>query len=71
MKQAKIAVAAWVATMLASGALAEDYVDGWGPALGAKAPAIEAPDQSGTVRDFASLAGERGLALFMTRSADW
>ena len=71
MKQAKIVAAAWVAAMLGSGALAEDYVDGWGPAVGAKVPAIEAQDQSGAVRDLASLTGERGLALFMTRSANW
>ena len=71
MKQAMIAAAAWVAAMLASAALAEDYAAGWGLAVGAKAPAIQAQDQGGALRDLASLAGERGLLLFMNRSADW
>ena len=71
MKQAMIALAAWVAAMLAAVALADDYADGWGLAVGAKAPAIEAQDQSGALRDLGSLAGERGLVLFLNRSADW
>ena len=71
MKQAKIALAAWFAAMLASAALAEEYADGWGLALGAQAPAIAAKDQSGALRDLGSLAGERGLLLFLNRSADW
>lgn len=71
MKQAKIALAAWFAAMLASAALADDYADGWGLAVGAQAPAIAAKDQSGALRDLGSLAGERGLLLFLNRSADW
>lgn len=71
MKQAKIALAAWFAAMLASAALAEEYADGWGLAVGAQAPAIAAKDQSGALRDLGSLAGERGLLLFLNRSADW
>lgn len=71
MKQAKIALAAWFAAMLASVALADEYADGWGLALGAQAPAIAAKDQSGVLRDLGSLAGERGLLLFLNRSADW
>lgn len=71
MKQAKIALAAWFAAMLASAALADDYADGWGLAVGAQAPAITAKDQSGALRDLGSLAGERGLLLFLNRSADW
>ena len=71
MKQVKIALAAWVAAMLASATLADDYPDGWGLAVGAEAPAIAAQDQSGAQRDLASLAGERGLLLFLNRSADW
>lgn len=71
MKQAKIALAAWFAAMLASAALADEYADGWGLALGAQAPAIAAKDQSGALRDLGSLAGERGLLLFLNRSADW
>ena len=42
-----------------------------GPAVGATAPAIEAEDQDGQVRDLASLSGERGVLLVLSRSADW
>ena len=64
-----------LATTLASAALAlgaaADYQDDWGPAVGTPMLEISAADQTGTVRDLASLAGERGLLLFMVRSADW
>ena len=68
MKHALMALAAYA---LASLALADDYVDSWGLDVGAKAPAIEAADQTGAVRDLASLTGERGLLLILNRSADW
>ena len=42
-----------------------------GPAVGATLPAIEAPDQSGAARSVASLSGENGLVLLVTRAADW
>ena len=71
MKQTVIALAAWAAAMLAAVAVADDYADGWGLAVGAEAPAIAAKDQNGALRDLASLAGERGLLLFLNRSADW
>ena len=65
----------WLAgTMLAlTGATAgaDDFVDSWGPAVGATAPSIEAEDQDGTVRDLESLCGERGVLLVLSRSADW
>ena len=64
-----------LATALASATLAlgvaADYQDDWGPAVGTPMLAIEAADQTGAVRDLASLKGERGLLLFMVRSADW
>ncbi|MEE4361533.1 MAG: hypothetical protein V2I63_08410 [Pseudomonadales bacterium] len=47
------------------------YVDGWGPALGAAAPAVDALDQTGTPHTLASLTGDRGLLLVFVRSADW
>ena len=50
---------------------ADDYVQSWGPAVGATAPAIEAQDQDGTTRDLASLCGENGVLLLLSRSADW
>lgn len=50
---------------------ADDYSAGWGPQLGATMPVLEASDQSGTARSLSNLAGEQGLLLFMSRSADW
>ena len=61
---------ALVSATLALG-VAADYQDDWGPAVGTPMLAIEAADQTGTVRDLASLSGERGVILFMVRSADW
>ncbi|MCZ6656936.1 MAG: hypothetical protein O7C67_06535 [Gammaproteobacteria bacterium] len=70
MKRSSIAlVVFWIGCSLP--AYADDYSSQWGPALGSKAPDIAAPDQSGEARDLGSLAGERGLLLFMNRSADW
>jgi peroxiredoxin len=42
-----------------------------GPAVGATLPAIEAQDQDGARRNLASLAGQNGTVLLVTRSADW
>ncbi|MDE0348903.1 MAG: hypothetical protein OXM56_04260 [Gammaproteobacteria bacterium] len=56
---------------LAGAAWAESFVDSWGPATGATAPAIQAEDQDGVLRDLASLCGERGVLLVLSRSADW
>ncbi|MDE0038042.1 MAG: hypothetical protein OXU77_10875 [Gammaproteobacteria bacterium] len=56
---------------LTGAAWAAGFVDSWGPAVGSTAPAIEAEDQDGTVRDLASLCGERGVLLVLSRSADW
>ena len=50
---------------------AADYADDWGPALGSSLPMLEAPDHDGEIRDLASLAGDQGLLLFLSRSADW
>ena len=69
MARGRLAIALGSAT-LALG-VAADYQDDWGPAVGTPMLAIEAADQTGTVRDLASLKGERGLLLFMVRSADW
>ena len=43
----------------------------WGPELASTAPAINAIDQNGASQSLASLAGERGLLLVFSRSADW
>ena len=62
---------AWILVLLPGVALADDYAQSWGPPVGATAPAIEAADQDGVARDLGSLAGENGLLLVLSRSADW
>ena len=47
------------------------YQHRWGPAVGDVMPTLAAEDQDGDVRDFASLSGERGLVLVVSRSAVW
>ncbi len=62
--------AAWaVAAVLTAGAA--EYQDAWGPEVGTALPSIAAADQHGELRGFDDLKGERGLLLFMVRSADW
>ncbi len=57
--------------LIASVGVAVDYQDEWGPAVGSTMPAIDASDHTGTPRALGDLAGERGLLLFVSRSADW
>lgn len=52
-------------------AAALDYHEQWGPQVGSPLPLLSADDQQGSNRTFESLAGERGLLLFLIRSADW
>ncbi len=61
----------WMLAALPMAALAGDYVQSWGPPVGTAAPAILAEDQDGVTRDLDSLAGENGLLLVLSRSADW
>lgn len=42
-----------------------------GPRVGEALPAFEARDQTGRLRNFASLKGPNGLVLLFFRSADW
>lgn len=42
----------------------------WGPAIGARVD-ISALDDAGRERTLADLSGEKGLLLFLNRSADW
>lgn len=56
---------------LAGSGVAADYQDEWGPPAGSAMPAIDAPDQTGTPRTLDDLVGERGVLLFVNRSADW
>lgn len=51
--------------------VAADYQDEWGPAVGSAMPTIDAPDHTGARRALGDLTGERGLLLFVNRSADW
>lgn len=50
---------------------AAGYQDGWGPSLGDTLPPLAAEDQTGDVRDLASLSGPDGLLLLVARSAVW
>jgi hypothetical protein len=45
--------------------------DNPGPAVGARAPEFELPDQNGQRHTLHSLSGPKGLMLVFFRSADW
>jgi len=66
-----VRLALLVPMLLAGAGFAADYHDDWGPAVGSEMPAIDAPDHTGTPRTLGDLTGERGLLLFVNRSADW
>ena len=59
-----------VLAMFCAAANAAEFAADWGPAIGGKV-ALQAYDQDGELRTLENLAGERGLLLFMNRSADW
>jgi len=61
-------VAALTLSMAAS---AEAQTHSLGPAVGATVPAISAFDETGATRTLASLSGEQGTVLLVTRAADW
>ena len=42
-----------------------------GPAVGAKIPDFEAPDQNGAARTLRSVMGPKGAMVVFFRSADW
>ena len=65
------AVAISAFCLVASVALADEYSDGWGPPIGARAPALNAVDRAGDPVTLAELAGANGLLLFFNRSTDW
>ena len=62
-------MAAAAAFTLVAPAVAQTH--NFGPAIGAAIPAISAPDQTGATRTLASLTGENGIVLLVTRAADW
>jgi len=43
----------------------------YGPAVGAKMPGFELPDQEGNVRSLVKLLGPKGAVILFYRSADW
>lgn len=55
--------------LFASGASAE--AGSWGPEVGSALPAIEAPDETGTLRTLEDLSGANGLLFLFSRSVDW
>lgn len=64
----------WLVPLLslaAGSALGSEYAQEWGPEVGTELPVLEAFDQAGRLRTLDDLAGEVGLLLFMSRSADW
>jgi len=60
-----------LATAGARGEGVDVDVDAIGPQVGEQLPAFALPDQDGTRRDFAALAGPRGAMVVFSRSADW
>jgi peroxiredoxin len=62
-------IVAAVALSFAAPAVAQTH--NFGPAVGATIPGISAPDETGATRTLASLGGERGTVLLVTRAADW
>ena len=48
-----------------------EYAANWGPALGSKAPMIEANDQHGQAQNLDTLSGSNGLLFVFNRSVDW
>ena len=76
IKHFKEAIAArklWLGILLLGAGFTHgnDYADEWGPAVGTPMPLLAARDQTGQARTFSNLAGENGLLIFLSRSADW
>jgi hypothetical protein len=59
------------ATTQTSAVETDSYADEWGPPVGSEILVLEATDHTGVARNLENLTGERGLLLFMVRSADW
>ena len=66
----RCAVLCWVAAG-AMGAVASEYIDSWGPALGSQLPGFSLQDATGVTRTASELMGAKGLLVFYNRSADW
>jgi hypothetical protein len=59
-----------VVLMITAFAQADGYGEAWGPSLGTSV-VITAADHNGQPRTLGDLSGEKGLVLFLNRSADW
>jgi hypothetical protein len=69
MRLALAAMMLMVTTVMLFSAAAVDFDPGL--KVGESLPPFRLPDQSGTLHDFKSLKGPKGLALLFFRSADW
>ena len=49
----------------------EEYAAAWGPAIGARAPLLDAQDHNGSQQTLDSLSGENGVLVVFNRSVDW
>lgn len=59
-------------TALAQFAFANsEYLELWGPAVGAEAPLLAADDQDGNRQTLETLTRPNGLLLVFSRSVDW
>ena len=61
---------AWFGSGLALAKETDDAPE-WGPPIGSIIEVLQADDQDGNPRELSNLSGERGLLLFLSRSADW
>lgn len=63
-----------LATLICFSSVVTPYAEAaepsWGPAIGTRVD-IGALDDAGRERTLADLSGEKGLLLFLNRSADW
>ncbi|MEQ1772046.1 MAG: redoxin domain-containing protein, partial [Devosia sp.] len=60
-----------VAAVFVVAGMSSAHAQEFGPNVGDVLPPISAMDQAGAQRDLASLSGENGLVLLVTRAADW
>ncbi len=56
---------------LSSHADADEYADGWGPAVGSTVGDLVFVGADGSDAALSSFQGENGTLLFLNRSADW
>lgn len=61
------ALGALVATL----AMASDYIDGWGPSTGTQIPGGEFASHLGEPHTVSDLMGDKGLLILFNRSANW